>query len=105
MGTTTEQHMGSLDLLPGSHRPDAVRGQPAQIENAVKDPASVVVPVAVPAGTVTLYSSRLWHRGSENLSDRERIFCFLTVMEADSPAPPGLIHTMSREDVGMWIVN
>lgn len=70
----------------------------------MRDPASAAVPVAVPAGTVTVYSSRVWHRGGANKSERERVFCFLTLVEAGSPAPPGLIHTLSREDVGKWAV-
>ncbi|KAL1510731.1 hypothetical protein AB1Y20_007020 [Prymnesium parvum] len=102
--TTSDGRMGSLELLPASHRPDAAQGRPSQIEEAWKEPASAVVPVAVPAGTVTVYSSRLWHRGSQNLSDQERTFCFLTLTEADSPAPPGLIHTAAREDVGVWVL-
>ena len=53
---------------------------------------------------MTLYSSRLWHRGGANFADRVRTFCFLTLMESDAPAPPGLIHTMARADVGSWIV-
>ena len=58
--------------------------------------------VAVPRGSVTLYSSRVWHRGGANRSERERTFCFLTVAEPESPAPPGLIHTMALDDVGQW---
>lgn len=57
--------LGSLDVLPGSHRPDVPNGRPAAIEKAVKDPnlRNGVIPADVPAGTVTIYSSRLWHRG------------------------------------------
>ena len=63
------------------------------------------MPVEAPSGTVTLYSSRLWHRGGANAhEDRERVFAFLTVAEPETPAPPGLIHTMARQDVGKWRV-
>ena len=54
--------------------------------------------------TVTLYSSRLWHRGGGNQGDKERVFCFLTLAEPAAAAPPGLIHTMARCDVGAWVV-
>ena len=94
---------GSLEILPGSHRPDASAAQPAIIRAACDD-ARRVVPVDVGAGSVTVYSSRLWHRGGANAGPRERVFAFLTLTEPSSPAPPGLIHTMTREDVGKWVV-
>ena len=105
--TTAQPCMGSLEVLPGSHRPDAARARPEQIKRAVKEPtpSSGVLAVAVPAGSVTLYSSRLWHRGGANRSDRERTFCFLTVSEPDAPAPAGLIHTMERDEVGGWMLD
>jgi hypothetical protein len=105
--TTAQPRMGSLEVLPGSHRPDAAQARPEQIRRAVEEPtaSSGVLAVAVPQGTVTLYSSRLWHRGGANRSDRERTFCFLTVSEPDAPAPAGLIHTMERDEVGGWMLN
>ena len=105
--TTPQPEMGSLVVLPGSHRPDAASARPEQIKRAVAEPTAEngVVAVAVPPGTVTLYSSRLWHCGGANRSDRERTFCFLTVCEPDAPAPAGLIHTMEVEDVGAWVLD
>ncbi|KAJ1453663.1 hypothetical protein M885DRAFT_618858 [Pelagophyceae sp. CCMP2097] len=116
--TTAAQDMGSFEILPGSHRPDAASGLPDDINEAVAacaeldgaaPAADYVRTVAVPPGTVTIYSrpsaSRAWHRGGANRSDKTRTFVFLTLMEPDSPAPPGLIHTMMREDVGRWTVN
>jgi len=103
---------GSLEVLPGSHRPDGAGGRPEVITDALKTSAGVV-PVAVPPGTVTVYCSRLWHRGGENVADggkkgrggaKPRLFCFLTVTEPESAAPPGLIHTMELDDVGRWSV-
>lgn len=112
---------GSLEVLPGSHRPDGANGHPDRIGRALKK-SDGVVPIVVPPGTVTIYSSRLWHRGGENAtisgngkakgkgssgddtSAESRLFCFLTVTEPESAAPPGLIHTMELEDVGRWIV-
>jgi len=99
----------SLEVLPGSHRPDAPNGRPAIIEKAIKDPlvrGNGVIPIDVPAGTVTIYSSRLWHRGGSNDSiDSARTFAFFTVTEPNCLAPPGLIHTMERQDVGEWRVS
>ena len=100
--------LGSLEVLPGSHRPDIPNGRPSAIEKAVKDSnfSNGVIPVDVPAGTVTIYSSRLWHRGGPNdSSDAARTFAFFTVTEPDSLAPPGLIHTLKSEDIGEWIVS
>jgi hypothetical protein len=140
--------LGSLHVLPGSHRPDTGRGLPGQIRSAVErfkesgggrapggggrgrgsgcdggtssgqwgaSGHGAVVPVAVAAGTVTLYSSRLWHAGGANRrgaedgggegEGRERAFVFLTLMEQLAAAPPGLIHTMARADVGRWVVS
>ena len=39
---------------------------------AVEQPARAVVPVRVAAGTVTIYSSRLWHRGGANTASSGR---------------------------------
>ena len=101
--------MGSLEVLPGSHRPDAPNGRPATIEKAVNDPLvrdNGVIPIDVPAGTVTIYSSRLWHRGGSNDSnDSARTFAFFTLVEPNCLAPPGLIHTMERQDIGGWRVS
>lgn len=96
---------GSLELLPGSHRPDAHSRSPAAIERAGADDSGVVA-IEVGAGTATLYSSRLWHSGGANVRAREeRRFVFLTLGERGAPAPPGLIHTMARCDVGAWVAD
>lgn len=105
--TASARSMGSLEVLPGSHRPDALNGSPERIRRALDspdDPACGIVPIAVPSGTVTIYSSRAWHRGGASQSAQERVFCFLTVMEPDAPSAPGLIHTMELDDVGAWVV-
>ena len=99
--------MGSLEVLPGSHRPDT-GVSPSEIAAAVKDPSdssSGVIPVDVSPGTVTIYSSRLWHRGGANESRTDRQFCFFTATENQQSCPPGLIHTMQMTDVGKWSVN
>lgn len=94
---------GSLVVLPGSHRPDAIAGHPNAVLDAIRDrERSGEVTIAVPPGSVTVYSSRAYHRGSANRSERARTFCFLTLCEPDSAAPDGLIHTMERDDVGVW---
>ena len=90
-------------MLPGSHRADGATGKPEAILEAIEDSSSVV-PVDVDPGSVTIYSSRLWHRGGANAGECDRLFCFLTMMEAGSPAPPGLIHTLARDEVGEWLV-
>ena len=103
--TSTGGEMGSLQVLPGSHRPDTNNGSALCIERAVKEPTlnNGVIPVNVAPGTVTIYSSRLWHGGGANTSDVDRKFCFFTATEeAESAAPAGLIHTMQMEDVGKW---
>ena len=99
--------MGSLEVLPGSHRPDT-GVSPAAIAKAVRDPSdsgSGVIPVNVVPGTVTIYSSRLWHRGGANESKKDRQFCFFTATENQENAPPGLIHTMQMSDVGKWCIS
>ena len=102
----TVLRMGSLEVLPGSHRPDTPNGKPNNIRKELRSPtgksSNKVVAIDVPAGTVTIYSSRLWHRGGSNESDKTRTFCFFTVTEPDCLAPPGLIHTMEKSDIGRW---
>ena len=105
--TTLGGKMGSLEVLPGSHRPDT-GVSPAAIAKAVRDPSdsgSGVIPVNVVPGTVTIYSSRLWHRGGANESKKDRQFCFFTATENQENAPPGLIHTMQMSDVGKWCIS
>jgi ectoine hydroxylase-related dioxygenase (phytanoyl-CoA dioxygenase family) len=102
--TTLGGKMGSLEVLPGSHRPDTGIS-PSLIAHAVRDPndgESGVIPVNVVPGTITIYSSRLWHRGGANESKIDRRFCFFTAAENQQSAPPGLIHTMQTKDVGKW---
>ena len=101
--TSTGTEMGSLQVLPGSHRPDTRNGSPTCIKNAINEPSNNgVIPINVTPGTVSIYSSRLWHGGGANTSNIHRKFCFFTVTEDVENAPPGLIHTMQREDVGKW---
>merc|ERR1712187_402705 len=102
--TTSERHMGAFEVAPGSHRPDAVGGRPDECDNVHRNPDSVVVPVSVPAGTVNVYSARVLHRGGENLSDRDRVFVTLHLMEEGSQPPAGLIYTFRKEDIGKWSV-
>ena len=66
---------------------------------------SCLVRIAVPIGTVTLYSLRVWHRGSKQLSNRDRTFCFLDVKEDGMPAPPLHMHTMPLAEIGMWFID
>jgi ectoine hydroxylase-related dioxygenase (phytanoyl-CoA dioxygenase family) len=105
--TTLGGKMGSLEVLPGSHRPDTGIS-PTLIAHALRDPndgESGVIPVNVVPGTVTIYSSRLWHRGGANESKQDRRFCFFTATENQKSAPPGLIHTMQMNDVGKWRIS
>jgi len=101
-GFAKPKKRASLEVLPGSHRPDAPSGRPEMLQAGVVK-SKGVVPLDVEKGTVTVYSSRLWHRGGPNESQKNtRVFCFFTVMEPESPAPPGLIHTMMMKDIGAW---
>ena len=105
--TTLGGNMGSLVVMPGSHRPDT-GVSPSAIATAVKDSSdsgSGVIPVHVIPGTVTIYSSRLWHSGGANESNKDRQFCFFTATENQENAPPGLIHTMQMSDVGKWCIS
>lgn len=105
--TTLGGNMGSLVVMPGSHRPDT-GVSPSAIAIAVKDSSdsgSGVIPVNVTPGTVTIYSSRLWHSGGANESNKDRQFCFFTATENQENAPPGLIHTMQMSDVGKWCIS
>ena len=98
------EKMGSLEILAGSHRPDAPNASPSCIKKAVEKPEGEqgVISIDSLPGTVTIYSSRLWHRGGPNTSDRTRTFCFFSATEPNSLAPAGLIHTCERADVGRW---
>ena len=59
------------------------------------------LPVAVPAGTVTVYMLHLMHRGTANTHSKERPFFFFTLM-GRGIAPPGLAYTMELGDIGRW---
>ena len=92
--TVAEQ--GSLEVIPGSHAYD-----PSVSDRQMIDGALPKLPVAVPAGTVTIYALHLVHRGRANTHSADRPFFFFTLM-GPGRAPPGLAYTIEPDDIGRW---
>ena len=87
---------GSLEVVPGSHTYD-----PSISDKKVMEGTLPKLPVAVPAGTVTIYALHLIHRGRANTHTADRPFFFFTLM-GPGLAPPGLAYTIEPDDIGRW---
>jgi len=93
----TAPTQGALEVVPGTNHYDARVSD----RERLGDPRYAQLPVAVPAGTATVYMQHTMHRGGANTHAKERPFYFFTLM-GDGIAPPGLAYTMQLEDIGRW---
>ena len=93
----TAPTQGALEVVPGTNHYDAR----VTDRERLSDPRYAQLPVAVPAGTVTVYMLHTMHRGGANTHTKERPFYFFTLM-GDGIAPPGLAYTMELDDIGRW---
>ena len=93
----TAPTQGALEVVPGTQNYDPR----VTDRERLGDPRYAQLPVAVPAGTVTVYMLHTMHRGGANTHHRERPFYFFTLM-GDGIAPPGLAYTMELDDIGRW---
>lgn len=100
-------NQGALEVVPGTHlnaglshggRLSGSSGGGSQEEEM----AARGVRVAVPAGSVTLYSPRLIHRGSANTHMAERCSLTLTLLAEGGMLPPGIPYTMEAADAFSW---
>ena len=91
----TAATQGALEVIPGSHAFD-----PA-VSDRTRQETLPHVPVAVPAGTVTVYALHTMHRGSANTHTSDRPFYFFT-LAGNGLAPPGLAYTIETADIGTW---
>lgn len=91
----TAATQGALEVIPGSH------GFDPSITERERQQTLPHVPVAVPAGTVTVYALHTMHRGSANTHTADRPFYFFSLV-GSGLAPPGLAYTIEPEDIGRW---
>lgn len=91
----TAATQGALEVIPGSH------GFDPSISEHDRQEALPHVPVAVPAGTVTIYALHTMHRGSANTHTADRPFYFFSLI-GNGLAPPGLAYTIEPDDIGRW---
>lgn len=87
--TTAEQ--GALEVEPGSHTHDG----------APSDEATRVA-LAVPAGSVVVYSPNLVHRGAAHTAAHERLAVTLNLMSVNGLVPNGIPLAVLPQDAGRW---
>jgi len=79
----TTQDMGPTGILPGKHMykqisdPDPARAEETELK------------LCGPAGTVALVHFDVWHRATENTSDKNRYMLKFQFARADEPTAPG----------------
>ena len=82
---------GALEVQPGTH-----------LESERPDEHTFSVSIAAKAGTVTVYSPNLVHRGRANTLDRARLTVTLTLMGASGLVPYGIPLAVEPTDAGHW---
>lgn len=107
-------NQGALEVVPGTHldvsSDDSGRagaggvggGALSQARSQEEEMAARGIRVAVPAGSVTLYSPRLIHRGSANTHTAERCSLTLTLLAKGGMLPPGIPYTIEAADAFRW---
>jgi ankyrin repeat protein len=97
----TRLTQGALEVQPGTHR----SGRADETPSDSRASATGVV-MAVPEGTVVVYSPSLVHRGGVHTlrlqEGSERLVLALTVMGQHALLPTGVPITLSEEDAGRW---
>lgn len=87
----TAAEQGALEVQPGSHTHSE---QPVDSAHGVA--------IAVPAGTVTIYSPNLVHRGRANTHSDERMTAVLTLVGASGLVPNSIPLAVQPGDAGRW---
>ena len=93
--------MGPIELRTGSGRGEAVDGGGGEAVDA----QSRALPVPLPAGSILLYDTRLWHRGGANRSKRRRPVFYVTVLGPRGAAPAGLPYTIEPEQAAGYALD
>ena len=60
--------------------------------------------VAVPEGSVMMYSPNVMHRGRGNEYDKDRLIVTLTLMGANGLVPNGIPLACLPQDEGRWYI-
>lgn len=87
----TAATQGALEVQPASHTHDDV---PADGASSVR--------LAVPEGSVVVYSPNLVHRGGANTHAEKRLAVTLNLMGANGLVPNGIPLAVLPEDAGRW---
>jgi hypothetical protein len=87
----TAATQGALEVQPASHTHDDV---PSDGASGVK--------LAVPEGSVVVYSPNLVHRGGANTHAKERLAVTLNLMGSNGLVPNGIPLAVLPEDAGRW---
>ena len=88
----TGAQQGALEVQPSSH----THTEPTD------EQAAPSVIVAVPEGTVTVYSPNVVHRGRANTHTDERLTLVLTLVSESGLVPDGIPLAVQAEDAGRW---
>ena len=92
---------GVLEVAPGTqHEPAKWTERFERQDAGARRPRTVAI--AVPAGSVTFYSSSLVHRGRANTHSKERLVLGLTLLGDGGVVPSGLPYALQPQDLGQW---
>jgi hypothetical protein len=107
----TSGEQGAFQVLAATHHGAARAGEEGQEVNSLDELGLLGVDgvqgivVAVPAGTVVMYSPNAMHRGRGNDTDKERVSLTLTLMGANGLVPEGIPLAICLEDEGKWYLD
>ena len=87
----TDAAQGALEVQPATHTHTEAPREEAE-----------GVTVAVPAGSVTVYSPNVVHRGRANTRGETRLTAVLTLMGTSGLVPNGIPLAIQPEDAGRW---
>lgn len=88
----TGAQQGALEVQPASH----THTEPTD------EQAAPSVIVAVPEGTVTVYSPNVVHRGRANTHTEDRLTLVLSLVSESGLVPDGIPLAVQAEDAGRW---
>jgi ectoine hydroxylase-related dioxygenase (phytanoyl-CoA dioxygenase family) len=108
----TSGEQGAFQVLAATHHGAARAGEEGQEVDSLDELGLLGVEervqgivVAVPAGTVVMYSPNAMHRGRGNDTDKERVSLTLTLMGANGLVPEGIPLAICLEDEGKWYLD
>jgi hypothetical protein len=92
--TDVAENMAALDVIPRTHTHYHFADED---EIGVMADRALPVRMVVPFGSVVMMNSRTHHRGSENMSPRNRPVFYFSFMQSGKPPPDGPTYSLRDE--------